>query len=200
MFTRRGLLILGSLTLAGAAAIGFWFHINCQPAKIANGLHPSETVRVLVGDRMIAIVANPTRVEAFRLDEKDVVAPDNPLANADRRIAGTAVVFPATELSAELSAEVGSALLSGRYLPGYLGGNSPFRALVGFRFWRGKDRADVAVSFDYPGVTFRGIDAEGRVFRSAGDGFWVPDLLPTLRKIFPGDREIQTLSWPRKGP
>lgn len=100
---------------------------------------PSEKLKKLLGDKIVAILSGPTKVEAFRIES------ERNAKKGDKQISGYKITASASVKGKEFAAKVAKVMLDEKT---HLGDAARcFQPGVAFRIWRGKDAVDVIICF-----------------------------------------------------
>jgi RNA polymerase sigma factor (sigma-70 family) len=166
----------------------------------AGARDPTEALRQRYGDKTVAILQGATRVEAFRLDRNDHVAPGKDDGKV-KRFAGYAILATAPEQGEKFTRKA-VALLFDRNnfeLESVNDDDSNDRRFgpdVGLRFWKGKESAELTVAYRKwnevrvfsPDPTAQGVEFPTVDFDPGRMAF-----VKLAKELFPKDELIQGL-------
>ncbi|HVF10072.1 MAG TPA: hypothetical protein VNA16_04675 [Abditibacteriaceae bacterium] len=167
------------LALVGCATLAVSQSTAQQPAA-----ETSVKVRQYFGAKVVSVLSEATRVEAFRVDPKS--QQDWPNGQAH-------------EINAESAAKLASVLLDEktyRWEAGKpIGLRCIFEPAVAYRFWKGKESVSVLVCFKCGEVSFipDNADDKGNPWYRAIAAKLRPEIMQLTKQTFPDDQVIQAL-------
>jgi RNA polymerase sigma factor (sigma-70 family) len=165
---------------------------------------PAEALRQRYGDKTVAILRGATRVEAFRLNPNDHVAPGKEDGKV-KRFGGYAITATAPEQGEKFARKAVALLFDRDNFILFAASADDCSPEVGLRFWKGKESAELTLSYQWnqlrviaPDPKAQGVEFPTADFFDAGRKPFVK----LAKELFPKDKEIQGLEetgWPAGG-
>jgi uncharacterized protein (TIGR03067 family) len=156
---------------------------------------PTEALRQRYGDKMVAILQGATRVEVFRLNPNDHVAPGKDDGKV-KRFGGYAIIATAPELGEKSTRKVTALIFDRDNFALYRVNADDCDPEVGLRFWKGKESADVILSYQWNQLRVIAPDPKAQriEFPMADFDPGRKAFVKLARELFPKDKEIQGLN------
>jgi len=170
-----------------AVTLGCAALIFCASSPAIRGDEKQPKVSLVenyLGQRVVALLKETTKIEAFRVDPK---------ARRDW------AKGPATELDKDFAAQVSRVLLDEntyRWEGGTpIGLRCIFVPAVAYRFWKDKEFVSVLVCFKCSEVAFQSDNPDDKAdpFRRAIMAKLRPEIVKLTKQAFPDDKDIQAL-------
>ncbi len=148
---------------------------------------PSAAVKKVLGDKVVAILQKPTKVEAFRIEPRQ----DDEL-KGDQQIAGYPIIARAKELDAKFTAKLVAVLHDEKTYNGQSA--RCFDPGLAFRIWSDKEAVEVIICFRCTNlkVKLMGEEEEAELVLH-GFGPEIGPLTRLAKEAFPDDKAIQGL-------
>jgi hypothetical protein len=155
-------------------------------ALAADDAAPSDKVKERLGDEILAILKDATRVEAFRIEPRAA-------KGDEKQIAGHPIKVTAPEQKEAFAKKLAAALTDEKSLFGEQA--RCFLPGVAFRIWKEQESVDVLVCFGCSNLRLIARNAKATAVKEARGAFGKDNgvLLGLAREAFPDDKELKEI-------